>query len=140
MNSISVKLILLQITIGNALAQRGQLRPIPDKRSSHDFKITTNEGNKILQMREVLLEGKSPNGKIALGSLLVLFDPETQYYVSHYGGTYPEAHRPSILNQRQLRDMRKNLVAMVHLTDFTTLHPLPQPAYQITPRPNRNSQ
>ena len=77
-----MKLVIIVYALPNiAMAASGELRSIPSARTEQAISAYTPIGPMLLPAREILVEGKYPDGKPALGNLLILFDPASSRFL-----------------------------------------------------------
>lgn len=138
---LTVLTFALNISLGATMAQTSELRPVAAGRADQTISAYTPVGRMVLPAREVLVEGKYPDGKPLLGNLLIFFDPSTGRFLwdcSTYHapleyrgvpGRLPE-HRPLMTDMTR----RNGLVVYADSTRLTAFGALP---HDISTRESR---
>lgn len=108
MKKLIVNLIALHTCLGLCLAQRGELLPRANKHRYERMLVYTPEGRASIDIRETLLEGKSPSGEAMLGSMLLLFDPSSKCYSWQYAPAWSSEN----YHLFHIDDLRRNQIAV----------------------------
>lgn len=108
MKKLAANLIALHTCLGLCLAQRGELLPRANKHRYEQMLVHTSDGRRAINIRETLLEGKSPDGKAMFGSMLVLFDPHSRCYSWQYAAAWS----PENYHLFQIDDLRRSQIAV----------------------------
>ena len=82
MKVLTILSLVLPFTLEIAEAQRSDLKPtLPILNRREPFKIATAKGSRYIDAQETSVDGKGADGRALFGSLLVLFDPDSKYYL-----------------------------------------------------------
>lgn len=79
MNAFYVGILFLVSGV-TVLGQRGEVKGMPNRTRSEGFCIATISGSKHIEAKEIIVEGKSPDGRMLFGNLLILFDSESRCF------------------------------------------------------------
>lgn len=78
---IAMIALIVSTLPATAMSDAGDLKPIASARTEEVISAFGPVGRMLVPAREILVEGRYPDGKATAGNLLILFDPSSGYFV-----------------------------------------------------------
>lgn len=95
MKTFAKSIIMMGVVLSIAFGQRRELKPVLNKVSNGTIPGKTSHGKRALAVHLLLVEGAA-EGRDQVGSLRVLFDPESHYYSWQYAAAFDASSNPLV--------------------------------------------